>query len=146
MLISALTIQFSLLTIKAKKLLSYWPLIGFITSIVLSLSYTPYFIIDVALFGYFLFKGTLNTVQGIGPVYWISRDYTKPQGFFVWSGFMRETDSPWRMGRGIQITVYKRSFQIGLCKKMQYNDEQEAQLGVLGARFMDTKPKEIGNW
>lgn len=79
-------------------------------------------------------------------MYWIIRDYEKGTGFHIGSGFMRELDFPWRMGKGIQITLHKRSMQLGLCKKTRYRDEEEAQLGVLGARFMNTEPTEIGNW
>jgi len=128
-----------------KKIAPYWSLIGFIASIVF-LVITPYCILGIALFGYFLFKDTANSVQAVGPVYWITRDYEKVQRLRIGSGFMREVDAPWRSGKGIQISLHKKSFQIGLCKKTEYKDEQEAELGVLGARFMDTRPTDIGNW
>lgn len=128
-----------------KKLIAYWSLIGFIASIAV-LVITSYGFLGIALFGYFVFKDTANSVQAVGPIYWITRDYEKVQRLYIGSGFMRETDSPWRVGKGLQISLHKKSFQIGLCRKTKYKDEQEAELGVLGARFMDTRPTDIGNW
>jgi hypothetical protein len=129
-----------------KKLLAYWSLIGFIGSVAITLFVTPYWFLGIALFGYFLFKDTINSVQVVGPVYWITRDYEKVQRPYIGLGFMREANAPWRIGKGLQISLHKKSFQIGLCTKPEYMDEQEAELGVLGARFMDTKPTDIGNW
>jgi hypothetical protein len=129
-----------------KKLLAYWSLIGFIGSVAITLFITTYWVLGIALFGYFLFKDTINSVQVVGPVYWITRDYERVQRPYVGLGFMRESDAPWRIGKGIQISLHKKSFQIGLCRKSKYVNEQEAELGVLGARFMDTKPTDIGNW
>ena len=129
-----------------KKVVPYWPLIGFILSVAFTVFISPYWILDVALFGYFLFKDTINSVQSVGPVYWITRDYDNSQKLYVGSGFMREVDEPWRIGKGLQISLHKKSFQIGLCKKTKYKDQEEAELGVLGARFMDTRPTDIGNW
>jgi hypothetical protein len=135
----------TLLFSRFKKVTTYWSLIGFIASIAIVVI-TPYSFLGIALFGYFVFKDTANSVQAVGPVYWITRDYEKVQKPRIGSGFMVETDSPWRSGKGIQISLHKKSFQIGLCKKTKYKNEQEAELGVLGARFMDTRPTDIGNW
>ena len=121
----------------ALRKVGYIALVGFLLSIALSIFSNPRYLGFVALFGYYLFKGTLNVLQGIGPIYWITRDYEKSQGASIKIGFMREIDAPWRMGKGVQIALHKRSFQIGLCKKTPYKDEQEAELGILGARFMD---------
>ena len=126
--------------------IGYISLIGFLFSIGASIFVSPRLIGFAVLFGYYLFRGTLNLVQAVGPVYWISRDYEKSQGFRIKMGFMREIDSPWRMGKGVQVSLHKRSFQLGLCKKTPYRNEQEAELGILGARFMDTEPTEIGYW
>ena len=129
-----------------RKVCGYIPLICFIASIVLLLIAPAYAIAGVALSGYFLFRDTLNTVQGVGPVYWITRDHEVSQRLRVSIGFMREIDFPWRIGKGVHIALFKKSFQIGLCRKANYRDEQEAQLGIIGARFMETEPTEIGNW
>lgn len=129
-----------------KKAIPYWSLIGFIASVGFTCYLTAQGLFGIALFGYFLFRNTLNTVQGAGPIYWITRDYEVSKRLSITSAFMREVDVPWRQGKGIQIILHKRSFQIGLCKKVKYKDDQEAQLGILGGRFMATKPTDIGNW
>lgn len=85
-------------------------------------------------------------MQGAGPIYWITRDYPSSSKFSIKPAFMREIDEPWRQGKGIQIQLHNRSFQIGVCKKVKYLSVQEAELGVLGGRFMETKPTDIGNW
>jgi len=130
----------------ALKKLGYLLPHSFVAFIVLSVFWQTWLFVLVLITGYLLFKDTLNLVQAVGPVYWISRDYEKSQGIKVNTGFMREIDSPWRMGKGIQVSIHKRSFQLGLCRKTPYKDIQEAELGVLGARFMDTEPTEIGYW
>lgn len=91
-----------------------------------------------------VFKNTLNLVQGIGFVYWIVRDTHK--GFSLSTGFMRETDFPWRTGRGIQIGIGKYVFQIGFCKRNKLNNEIIGLTHALKGRELNLKPTEIGEW
>lgn len=95
--------------------------------------------------GYPIFKNTLNKVQAIGPVYWITRDYCVPSTPFICRGFMHEVDPPWRKGKGIQVRVGSRTFQVGLCRKHNH-DEVDGVLAAMDGRFLDLEPKEIGNW
>jgi hypothetical protein len=95
---------------------------------------------------FFLFKDTLNKLQAVGPVYWITRDLVVKNSPIITKGFMHETDHPWRHGKGIQIRVPKRTFQIGLCKKQQNFDEFSGVLAAVQGRFMDTPATEIGEW
>jgi len=94
--------------------------------------------------GVYLFKGTLNLVLGIGYIYWILRDTHK--GFSVSIGFMRETDYPWRTGKGMQLGLGKYAFQIGLCKRTNAIDEMNGLLNALKGRELTHKPKEISEW
>jgi hypothetical protein len=94
--------------------------------------------------GYFLFKDSLNLVQGIGFVYWITRDTHK--GFSVSFGFMRETDYPWRTGKGIQIGIGKYVFQTGFCRRNAVLNETMGLYNVVKGRELQHTPKEIGTW
>jgi hypothetical protein len=134
------------------RLLPYWSFIGFVTtvSIAFILIAVSFFgaVLAIALstvFGYFLFRNTLNTVQSVGPVYWISRDYVPTNTRFISGGFMHELDAPWRHGKGVQIALFKRTFQIGLCKRHTF-DETSGVLAAVQGRFMDESAHEIGNW
>lgn len=95
---------------------------------------------------YFVFRDTLNKLQVVGPLYWISRDNTPKNVSVVSVGFMRELESPWRYGKGIQFTVKNRSFQVGFCKPRYYKNPIEGQLAAMGGRMMEATPEEIGNW
>jgi hypothetical protein len=95
---------------------------------------------------YFVFRDTLNVLQVVGPVYWISRDNVQANIPFVSVGFMRELDTPWRVGKGIQITKGSYSFQIGVCHRLHYTNPIDGQLAAMDGRLMDTPPEEIGTW
>lgn len=98
----------------------------------------------VLFLGVYLFKGTLNLVLGLGFIYWVLRDTHR--GFSVSRGFMRETNHPWRTGRGIQIGLGKYVFQIGLCKRNDAISEMNGLLNALKGRELHYKPKEIREW
>lgn len=106
----------------------------------------PYILLYMFLSGFWVFRDTLNCVQVVGPVYWITRDNVPKNTPIIGLGFMRETQAPWRVGNGIQISVLSRSFQIGICRKRHYKNEVEGELAVLGGRFMEASPEEIGTW
>lgn len=93
-----------------------------------------------------LFKGTLNTLQVAGRVYWITRDLVPPNTPRCAKAFMRETSSPWRTGRGIQIRGLGRTFQIGICDKGMTSDEIEGLAHAVGGRLLEETPHKIGNW
>lgn len=103
-------------------------------------------LIIISLCLYLLFRNTLNRLQYIGPVYWITRDNT-PKGTPLLSiGFMRQTSFPWKIGKGIQVSLHNYSFQLGICKKSNHYDEEEGILGALGGRYLDTSTKDIREW
>lgn len=89
---------------------------------------------------------TLNSLWVMGNFYWILRDsgaYSQPiLGF----GFMRQTSSPWKTGKGIQIRVGKYVHQMGICKKSPELAEQEGLLYSIQGRILETPTKEIGDW
>lgn len=94
--------------------------------------------------GVYVFKDTLNLVQGIGFVYWVTRDTHR--GFSLSIAFMRETDFPWRTGRGIQIGIGKYSFQIGFCKGHRHVNETDGLMRAVKGRRLHYQPKEIRKW
>ena len=94
--------------------------------------------------GHYVFRGTLNLVQGVGFVYWIVRDTHK--GFSLSIGFMRETDYPWRTGRGLQIGVGKYVFQFGICKRNKAHNEIMGLTMAVKGRELHHKPTEIREW
>ena len=97
-------------------------------------------------FGRIVLKDTLNILQVVGPVYWITRDYVPKGTRFASIGFMKQTDEPWRVGTGLHLNLWKRTFQIGICHKQHYTNSMDGELSVVGGRLMDTAPTEIGAW
>jgi len=94
---------------------------------------------------WWLLRNTLNLVQGIGPVYWVTRSSTvKTWG--IRRGFMRETDYPWRSGVGIQLVVPYRTFQVGRCRASKHYTQEEGLLHTLLARFLPSESEDIGRW
>jgi hypothetical protein len=131
---------------------AYTPLVGFVLTVLTTLILTVvhgfkglYFTYFVLFFSYFLFKNTLNTVQAVGRVYLIVRDYVPANTPLIATGFMKEINPPWRHGKGIQVRAFKYTLQIGLCKRQQLTDETGVLAAIQG-RFTDDTPSEIGNW
>lgn len=120
----------------------YWPLIGlWLSAIGLAVSF--YALIFIAFFAYCTFRNTLNILQVVGPIYWISRDYDKVQKFRVGSGFMHTTSEPWFKGKGVQISIWKRSFQVGMCQEHKYHNDLDGALAAIQGRFLDLTPHQI---
>lgn len=95
---------------------------------------------------YMLLRDTLNRLQSIGPVYWITRDNTPKKTPLLSIGFMRQTNFPWKVGKGLQVSIGRYSFQFGICKKSNHYDETEGILGALGGRYLDTSTSDIREW
>ncbi len=90
-------------------------------------------------------RNTLDLVQGVGPIYWLTRQTTiKKVG--VQKSFMRETDYPWRTGNGLQFVVPFRTFQIGICKPSEHYTVESGLLHSLVGRPLPEDPEEIGEW
>lgn len=126
-----------------RTVLGYTPLAFFLIYTGMTIIYHLAFIVPTALYGYYVFRGTQDLVQGVGPVYWINRKDTR--WFSIGLGTMHELSSPWRKGSGVYIALCKRSFQIGLCRK-QNMDEVNGTLSAVGGKWLSLTPKEIGNW
>lgn len=120
----------------------YWPLIGlWLSTVALAVSF--YALIPISIFAYFTFRNTLNILQVVGPIYWISRDYDKVQKFRIGSGFMHTISDPWFKGKGVQISLWKRSFQVGICQEQKYHNDLEGSLAAIQGRFLDLTPRQI---
>ena len=89
---------------------------------------------------------SLNKVHSFFSIYWITRDFVDTRTPIICTGFMHETDPPWRHGKGIQVRTKKHTMQIGLCKKVKVSDETVGILKAIGGREMDTPASEIGLW
>ena len=100
----------------------------------------------VSLCLYLVFRDTLNRLQYIGPIYWITRDNTPKDYPLLSIGFMRQTSFPWKIGKGLQVSFGRYSFQFGICKKSNHSDETEGILGALGGRYLDTSTRDIREW
>lgn len=134
-----------------RKIIGYTVFWLFVASLfvgIVSLFYNPvvsaFLITPVYFLGREVFKGTLNLVQGIGFVYWVTRDTHK--GFSLSIGFMRETDYPWRTGKGLQIGIGKYAFQLGFCRRNKPANEIMGLTHALKGRELNLKPKEISTW
>lgn len=87
---------------------------------------------------YMLFRGTMNVLQYVGRVYWVTRDNgvdgTKHIAF---DAFARGTSPPYKVGRGVQFRWGRHTFQVGLCRDgVQTDDELDGLLNVLGGRTL----------
>lgn len=88
----------------------------------------------------------MNKVRAIGPLYWIARDFVDERTPVVCTGFMHETDHPWRRGKGLQIRFKNKTIQVGLCKRTYPLDETEGVLSAVGGRMLDVSVDEIESW
>lgn len=97
---------------------------------------------------YFLFKDTMNRLQYVGPIYWITRDIGKTGDPVLSVGFMRQTSYPWKTGRGVQVRIKQYTFQIGICKAHKNNviDEETGLLHALGGRLLEDDVTTIRKW
>ena len=137
-----------------KKLIGYGSLSLFVASFLLSpVAFSLWgsqglwlCVITANTFGRIVLKDTLNTLQVVGSVYWITRDYVPKGTRFASIGFMKQIDEPWRVGTGLHLNLWKRTFQIGICHKQHYTNSMDGELSVVGGRLMDTAPTEIGAW
>ena len=102
-------------------------------------------LVGVVVSWWLVLRDTLDMVQGIGPVYWLTRQ-TDVKRLGLQRSFMHETDYPWRSGRGIQCIVPYRTFQIGVCKASKCYTQEDGLLHSLVGRKLPQKPKEIGAW
>ena len=98
------------------------------------------------LFSFFLFRNTLNKVQIVGSIYWITRDLIPTGTPLIARGEMRETAYPWRKGKGVQVRIPRRIFQIGVCSKGTEEDELAGLASAVGGRMMNTTTEEIRGW
>lgn len=126
-----------------KRLVSYWPVGILIISVVLLL-WNPLLSIVFGIVGwYYTFSGAVGSVQVIGRVYFILKKDHRWLSFG--QGTMHELSRPWRKGTGLYVTFLKWSLQIGVCHPQRLTDEQGTLSAVQG-RYLETSPKEIGQW
>ena len=102
--------------------------------------------IIITMCAYLLFRNTLNKLQYLGPIYWITRDNTSLKAPFISIGFMRQTSPPWKIGKGIQVKYKNYAFQLGFCRKSTHIDETSGMLGALGGRYLDDGVDTIRKW
>lgn len=89
---------------------------------------------------YFLFKDTMNRLQYIGPVYWITRDNGDISEPRICRAFMRGTSAPFKVGQGVQFRLFYYTFQIGICRNAPVQGEMEGLMYVLGAHDLEDSP------
>lgn len=104
------------------------------------------FLLSGGYMGYVVFSDSMNLVQRLWFFYWIIRDNGKPSDPILSSGFMRQTDSPWLTGKGVQVRLSKYVVQIGFCKENPAPSEDVGVLNAMQGRYMDNQPKEIAKW
>jgi hypothetical protein len=102
-----------------------------------------WFVIPFMLGFVLFFKGKLNALYIMGPLFWTTK--TSLSNFSIGVGSMHQISKPWKKGKGIYVGVAKRVFLIGLCKKQDLS-ETEGILSAVNGRYLDVTPKEIGDW
>jgi hypothetical protein len=91
----------------------------------------------------------MNRLYTTGFLYVIVRDIGKPKDRIISTGFMRQTGTPWKTGKGIQLRIGKYVTQIGVCKadkERAHLHEQDGLLYAMQGRLMEEPPSKIGNW
>lgn len=111
--------------------------------VVMGITMSPSFFFPAAMFAVMAFRGEMNSLYTMGPVYWITKRDLRLIALGV--GTMHQTNSPWRKGRGVYLVLFKKCFQIGLSTKQHLN-EIDGTLSAVQGRYLDVEPKEIGNW
>lgn len=99
-----------------------------------------------SILSFLLFKDTVNSVQAVGPIYWICRDVIPTGTPRVSWGFMRQLSSPWRVGKGVQIRLKRHTFQIGLSRKSKKVSDENGLLYAIQGRYLGDTPKDIRDW
>jgi hypothetical protein len=56
---------------------------------------------------------------------------------------MHTISDPWFKGKGVQISLWKRSFQVGICQEQKYHNDLEGSLAAIQGRFLDLTPRQI---
>lgn len=127
-----------------KRLVSYWPVVN----ILLALAILPWYPLLAAILGlsgwYYIFSGAVGLVQSVGRVYFILKRDTRWAS--MGRGTMHELSHPWRKGRGLYITLFKWSLQIGVCRPLGNIGFEQGTLSAVQGRYLETTPKEIGQW
>ena len=108
--------------------------------------WVPFSLLAFVLWSVLMLRGTMNLVQGIGPIYWLTRDTGVPGDQMFTLGYMRETDYPWRYGWGIQVRFNIYLFQLGVCKRHEMINISDGLLRAIGGRNMETGVDEISTW
>lgn len=103
-------------------------------------------IIVCSILSFLIFKDTMNTVQAVGPIYWICRDVIPANTPLIGIGFMRQISYPWRVGKGVQVRLPNHTFQIGVSRRQKYLDPEDGLLGAVQGRYLDHEPKDIRSW
>lgn len=94
----------------------------------------------------YIFVARINSLMSVGPLYLITRDNATLKSPILSLGFMRQTSSPWKIGKGLQLRISRYSIQVGLCKKSNNQDEQSGLLHAMGGRLLELNGSEIGKW
>lgn len=81
---------------------------------------------------YFLFRDTMNKLQYIGPVYWITRDNGSPDEPHIQRhAFCFGTSPPWKISdTGIKFRWATHTFQIGTCHNAPLKDPTDEIEGL----------------
>lgn len=128
---------------RISKVLTFGPLVVFISYLVCAVTLHPAFVVPAAFYFKFVFRLEHDQLYVFGRMYSILRK--DPRIIRVGTGTMHQTSTPWHKGKGIYIVVLKRCLQIGLCKPQQLNEEAGI-LSAMQGRYLEITPHEIGNW
>lgn len=65
---------------------------------------------------YFLFRDTMNRIQYIEHLrlYWITKNTARKGVPLIALSFMKQTQAPYWYGKGVEVRVFKWTFQLGI--------------------------------
>jgi hypothetical protein len=88
----------------------------------------------------------MNNLYVFYKLYWILRDTGKRGTPIISKGFMRQTSSPWMVGKGIQFRFGKHTLQVGICGDSKSLSDDDGLLYAMEGRVLDSDPEEIRSW
>lgn len=128
---------------KIAKLLTFGPLIIFISYLLCAVFIHPVALVPAIFYFKFVFRFEHDQLYVFKRIYGILRKDTRFLRIGI--GTMHQTSAPWNKGKGLYVVFVKRCIQVGFCKPQKLSEESGI-LSAMQGRYLDLTPHEIGNW
>lgn len=90
----------------------------------------------------------MKNVRGVGPVYFVMHRQRPVRR--IMRAEMREIDPPYRWGHGVEIRLFGRTLQVGVCRRQRFDSPYAAVREAVGGHDISpddtTEATSIGDW